>query len=243
MIEWKPSIFHRKILQRLQVVFRFPERIVKEPEITEDEDFFTHDLEIQYLPDNRVPSFAEGRCQIIGEGDYKIVVADRDGSSDTVLKLYKCHEYRGENARIHAEAAARKIGIINQIANEVAPGFVLPFEMLIDEKDGICQVWERQQRAQVVSIHRFDPKTAKELDVQAFEVAVDGTDRVERELFKRGLARKTILSNLITDDFSITEIHWDMKTHHLVSLDIVDRVDIYPLLPPHLRNHLMPPSF
>ncbi|MDP3988478.1 MAG: hypothetical protein Q8P80_05050, partial [Candidatus Levybacteria bacterium] len=86
----------------------------------------------------------------------------------------------------------------------------------------------KQQRALVLPIDYFDPEIAEKLHQEATRVAIEGTHKVEEKLLEMGVSRKDpfLLFNSITDDLSLTEIHWDLKTSHLVSLDIVDRVDI-----------------
>ncbi len=176
--------------------------------------------------DNWMPPFANGRCETIGGGDYKTVVADDDGKSDMVIRIYRSHHYRGPDAKEKAEAAAAKIEAINEIARRVAPGFILPSTVIVAQtKGGNFQVFEKQQRAFPLQIDIFDPKTADRLHQQAVNVQVNGTKRVEQELLKRGLSRKEDYHG-ITDDFKFTDFSWDLITQHLVSLDFIDKVDI-----------------
>lgn len=191
-----------------------------------------------YLDEEFIPSFAEGRCLIIGGGDYKTVVADRDGNSEFVIKFYGSHIYKGTSAEEKARAAAEKIRIIHEIAQDIAPGFILPTEMIVSKHGEWFQVYERQQRALFIPIDMLNPKTAERLNKKATEVVLEGTQRVEEELLKRGLSRRSLLTGTTTDHLAFTEIHWDFITNHLVSLDFVDRVDIEPLLPPHLKSNI-----
>lgn len=182
----------------------------------------------QYL-EYDVPPFIKGRCIVIGGGDYKTVIVEEDSSSDSVIKIYNWCAYRGEQAEEQARAAARKITIIHEISNEFYPGIVLPYEMIVAKTGNrIWWVYERQQRAENVALDLLDPKTAERLKKEALRIAIVGTKRVEEELIKRGLTTKSF--GMITDDFALTQIEWDLKTQHLVSLDIVDQVDVRPLL-------------
>lgn len=85
---------------------------------------------------------------------------------------------------------------------------------------------EIQQRAETVPIEFFDPTTYERLNSESTDVALNKTRLIEEELLKKGLSRIDPFFGRITDYFSLTEIHWDLITNHLVSLDFVDRVDI-----------------
>lgn len=180
----------------------------------------------RFLEEEYAPSFAEGRCRIIGGGDYKTVVADKDGKSDKVIKIYNWHEYRGQGAQRRAEAAAKKIKAIHEVAGKIAPGYLLPSRFGVDYKNGVYQVVEIQQRAETIPIEFFDPETYERLDAEATDIAINKSGLVEEELLRRGLSRRDLFTGIITDDISLTEIHWDLITNHLVSLDFVDQVDI-----------------
>lgn len=110
--------------------------------------------------------------------------------------------------------------------------------MIVDKCAEWFQVYEKQQRALFVPIDMLDSKTAERLDREATAMAINGTRRVEEELLRRGLSRHSPFTGMITDDLAFTGIYWDLITNHLVSLDFVDRVDIEPLLPPHLRSDI-----
>lgn len=195
----------------------------------------------RYLDPSHAPSFAIGKCKIIGSGDYKLVVADHDGQSDKVIK-FAYGMYRGVGAEIKAEAVVSKMQQIYQIANEIYPGIALPADWIVEKVNDIYQILEIQQRAFVYDIHLFDPKTAERLDHEANRIAIEGTRRLKAELLKRGLAKpnRLLYRQDITDYLSLTEIHFDLITNRLVSLDIVDRLDIDPILPLNLRRPYQP---
>ncbi len=189
---------------------------------------FSHLRKDRYLADHLVPSFAEGRCVIIGGGDYKVVFADRDGKSDRVIKTYS--SYPDEE---QAQRAAEKIERIHEVARELAPGFILPSEMLVGkvtdrwQDTDRWQVYERQQRALPVRWEIFDPKTVGQLDKEVDWAVFEATDRIKRELLRTGISKKSPYGyDLIDDQLCLTEIHWDLITNHLVSLDFIDRVEL-----------------
>ncbi len=189
-----------------------------------------------FLDERYLPSFVVGRCRIIGEGDYKVVFADHDGQSDTVIKSAYGY-FRGEHGEEKAEIAAYKLGQIYEIASQIVPGVVLPAEWIIEEEEEGYKVYERQQRALPVPIDLLNPRMADRLNREANFIALTATDRLKRELLKRGLSRKDPYFNRfkIADQLDLTEIQYDLITEHLVSLDVVDRLDIVPLLPPHIK--------
>lgn len=184
----------------------------------------------EFVEDELAPTFAEGRCVLLAECAYKIVMIDREGTSDKVFKLYKQHIYRGKRAQEHAQAAATKIGIVNELVEQIAPGYVLPNQVVVNENNGYFMVYEIQNRALTVPIDFFDPKKAEKLHKEAHDVTINGGKKLREELLRRELSRRDPFFGEITDDISLTEIHWDIITNHLVSLDIVDQVDIVPLV-------------
>ncbi len=168
------------------------------------------------------PSFAEGPCSVVGGGAYKTAIADQGGRSDKVILLYNWHVYE---RREEAVAAANKIGAVLDMASQVAPGYVLPFEMKVDEIENGFMVCEIQQRAEPLSIDLFDPKTAEKLEREAEETNFDGTQRLYDRLFNAGISQAQNHLTRSRDDYSFTEICWDLITNHLVSLDVVDDVE------------------
>lgn len=180
----------------------------------------------RFIEPQYTPGFAVGRCQVIGGGDYKTVLADHDGNSDQVIKLYHSLSYEGAGAQSKAEAAARKLKAIHEVASEVAPGYLLPSRFGTEYRAGRHQVIEIQQRAEPVPIEYFDAPTYEKLRAEADDLAMNKTALVEQELLKRGISRIHPLVREIGDQFGFTEIHWDLITQHLVSLDFVDYIDL-----------------
>ena len=174
-----------------------------------------------------MPSFAHGEVVMIGAGDYKAVYADEGGKSSRVFKRYGgfSDEYGGKE---RAEFVAEKLQKIFQTADEVAPGFYLPREVVVDKsKQGEFEVWEIQQRAEYVPISFLNPKLAFKLERVANNVAVYGTRALKEKLIKEGVSIKSTYSGRreISDYVGFSEFWWDAITGHLVALDLVDDVD------------------
>lgn len=169
-------------------------------------------------------------------GDYKVVVADQDGKASSVIKL-GYGTYTGKYGEEKAEAAVYKLSRIYELANEIVPGVALPTEWRIVRGQQGYQVYEVQQRALPIDFNFFDPKTAECLIRESREIWSKGTDRLRRELLKRGISRRNTYFDfeVIADQLALSEIVFDLITGRLVSLDIVDRLDITPVLPDYIK--------
>lgn len=173
------------------------------------------------------PPFAEGRCLIIGGGDYKTVMVDNDGKSDSVIKRYDMHTYRGAGAQEKAIAAAHKIEAILEVLRKICgKQYYLPSEVkaapISLSAPNDFAVYELQQRGVFVAPSElFDSQKVARLAEEGR--AVDERFRTVAlpELKRRGLIPNH-LQEVSSESRGFYPKKWDLLSQSLVVDDVID---------------------
>lgn len=179
-----------------------------------------------------VPDFARDRCVNLSDGDYKIILADEDGRSKTVIKRYSYHTYWGAYAQERAQVAATKLDQMYEVMRDICPQHILPTERFIHGMPYILNgeegwaVFERQQRALFSSPWLFeDPKTAERMKKDAKRLSNKYHKKIVRELWRRGISERDSYKGIALAELNFG-LRYDALTRTLVADDIIDYVTI-----------------
>ncbi len=237
------EVFGEKIYTHEGQEFPSPTKVVlKDGLVIAETLLYTHRFgPLKFLSPTDVPGFAVGRCVDLTDGDYKSVMIDQDGQSDTVIKRYWRHTYWGDGAQDRAEAAANKIDQMYAVMGSICPDYLLPtqrftYQMpdLRDGKEG-WGVFERQQRAIFASPWLCeDPKTAEEIVKAGHDLSYKYHKKIGKALIKEGICQRAPFGKGVDLSELGFCLSYDAVTRSLKENDIIDYV--------HLNNPSAPTS-
>lgn len=183
-------------------------------------------LDERLVSSERIP-FAEGRCLVVGSEDNKIVLADQDGMSSRVIKIYKAHNYTGEHAREKADFVAGQMQTLYTVIRNIAGDYVLPTEIRVGSYyDSNGQenvgVYELQQRAILASPWIFDTDTARRLIRDGRRAKKRFSPKIAKEL------RRNRIDSYggAGAPFVFAPGQYDFVTNHSVAIDIIDGINL-----------------
>lgn len=176
-----------------------------------------------------VPGFAVGNCVNISNGDYKTVLIDRGGQSDTVIKRYQVHTYWGSNAEDRAEAAKSKLDKMYAVMEDICPQLLLPTERFVYPMPYIFRneegwgVFERQQRALFTSPWLCEePKIAEEIVEAQMRLSNRYHKKIASALIKAGICKRASYSRSVALEELCFGVAYDARTRSLREHDIID---------------------
>lgn len=180
-----------------------------------------------------VPSFAKGRCVNLTDGGYKVVIADEDGDSDTVIKRYGYHTYWGLQAQEKASVAATKLNQIYDVMMGICPQHILPTERFVHPMPYIMgdeegwAVFERQKRAIFADPWLFEePQVAERIEKDSIRLADKYHKKIVEKLIKQGICQVEPYSKILDFAEMNFNLKYDCLTRMLVADDIIDFVHI-----------------